>query len=64
MERVIVKVESAWAGKKIYQLLTLPDGSRERIESETWNRTAAREALDLLQFVYGFDRRAVRFDVK
>ena len=57
---MIVKVEKCWAGQEVYRL-TLPDGSRERINRDTWNRQAASEALDLLEHVYHLERRKIRF---
>ena len=58
---MIVKVEKCWAGQEVYHRLTLPDGSRERINSATWNRKAAAEARDLLEHVYHLERRKIRF---
>jgi len=59
---VIVKVETV-SGSKVRQMLTMPDGSREFIQSEDWTRKAAKEALELLEQVYGFKRSSVRFQV-
>lgn len=61
---MIVHVEACWAGKEPYQRLTLPDGSRDRIERDTWDRKAATEALDLLENVYHLERRKIRFQVR
>ncbi len=33
----------------------------EHVRAEEWTRSAAREALDLLQYVYRIERRTVRF---
>ena len=67
MPRVIVKVEACSGGRETYQRLTVPDqygqSSRETIRSESWDRKAATEALNLLSSVYGIPRRDVRFDV-
>jgi hypothetical protein len=37
---------------------------REIVRAEEWNRAAASEALDLLQYCYGFNRRNVRFELR
>ena len=58
-----VRVEGATAGSRWYFRLTMPDGSRESVPGDVWNRKTASAALDLLESVYGFDRRRVRFDV-
>lgn len=60
---MVVKVERCWAGgEKYYFLLTIPpNGSRERISGEKWTRETATEALDLLEKVYHFPRRNIRF---
>lgn len=59
-----VEVESCWNGKSSYYQITFPYLSkkvRERINKENWNRKAATEALDLLEKVYGLNRKNVRF---
>lgn len=58
-----VKVEACWNGRDMCQRITMPDGSRETIRRDAWDRKAASEAIDLLEHVYGFGRRNVRFDV-
>ncbi len=59
-----IKVESCWCGgDKYVQRLTMPNGAREFITGSRWTRATATEALNLLERVYGFTRRAIRFDV-
>ena len=36
----------------------------EFVRAEEWNRAAASEALDLLQYCYGFNRRNIRFELR
>lgn len=43
-----IKVETCCAGARYYFRLTLPDGSRECLRGEYWDRALAREALDML----------------
>lgn len=58
-----VKVEACWGGNtRYYFRLTLPDGSRECLRGEYWDRALASEALDLLVSLYGLRRSAIRFD--
>ncbi len=68
-----INVEACWGGKNIYFRLNIPEmiGGRrhprahqEFIRRETWDRQAAAEALDLLENVYGFNRRSIRFKHK
>lgn len=60
-----VKVEACWGGHEIKQRLTLPNGLRLITRHESWNRAAAREALDLIEIEthYSVPRRSIRFDV-
>lgn len=64
---MIVKVEACNAGGDTYQRLTIPQSNgqsaRERINSESWNRAAEREALSLLENVYHIKRKTVRFQI-
>ena len=58
------KVERCWNGEKQHtHRLTMPDGRREVFQVETWDRSASKAALDLLEYVYRFKRRNIRFDV-
>ena len=60
-----IKVESCWnGGDRHYFRLTLPNGDRESITGYTWTRSTATEALDLLESLYGYIRRSIRFDVR
>lgn len=60
-----VKVEACWAGSDKHRFrLTLPGGARESVPGDTWNRAKAKEALDLLEQVYGLPRSKVRFQVR
>lgn len=60
---MIVRVERCW-GDKLYFRLTLPGGQRESIGGEIWNRKTAKQALDLLESVYGYNRKKIRFRVR
>ncbi len=51
-------------GKKHTHRLTMPDGRREVFQVETWDRSASKAALDLLEYVYLVKRRNIRFDVR
>jgi len=57
-----IKVENCWSGNNNYYFrLTMPDGKRETIKSDSWDRITASRALDLLSSVYGFKRANIRF---
>lgn len=58
-----VEVERCWGGNnRCYFRLTLPDGSRETVTGGSWwTRATATEALNLLEVLYGVQRRGVRF---
>lgn len=64
---MIILVERCWAGKDIYHRVTVP-GSRANahlnIRRETWDRQAAKEALDILENAFHIPRRNVRFSVR
>lgn len=62
---MIVKVERCWGGgEKLYFRLTMPCGSRESVIGEVWDRKTASEALDIVEKLYGANRRSVRFKHK
>lgn len=50
-------------GSMRYRLTFRHAGRRvsEHVRAEEWTRNAAREALNLLQYVYKVERRTVRF---
>jgi hypothetical protein len=57
-----VKVESCWAGNSnFYFRLTVPDGTRYRLEGGTWNRRLAGEARTLVARGNASVRKNVRF---
>ena len=60
-----VNVERCWSGggDRFTFRLTLPDGSREIVSGQEWNRRTASEALDVLESVYHLKRTAIRFVV-
>lgn len=59
-----VKVESCWGGHRLYHRLTLPDGKRLILGREEWNRSAAKDALDLIGVERpSVPRHTIRFDV-
>ena len=62
---MIVRVEATWDGSRDGHgfRLTMPDGRRESVRGEAWDRKTASQALDLLEHVYHVKRGAVRFDV-
>ena len=55
-----VKVELC-NGHEMYFRLTFPDGNREMVFGESWGRKQAREALNICEYVYGLNRKNVRF---
>ena len=60
---MLIKVERCTYGFR----LTLPDGGREFIDyqdnhGEWWCRAYATQALNLLENVYGYVRRTIRFE--
>ena len=57
-----IRVEGCYAGHFYYRI-TLPDGRRERVEADTWNRSVASSVLTLLSAVYGLKRKNIRFSV-
>lgn len=59
-----VYVESCFNGHGIYQRLTMPDGNRVLINSESWNRAAAIEGKDMICRAYKVNRKNIRFNVK
>ena len=60
---MIIKIESCWSGNNHYTFrLTMPSGERESITGMKWTRALASEALNLLENVYGYNRRAIRFN--
>lgn len=59
---MIIKVERCWGNTF---RLTTPTGEREFIshdEGDSWSRKYATEALNILEWVYGYKRRNVRFE--
>jgi len=59
-----IKVESCWSGGTDYSFrLTMPDGKREHIKGFYWTRSTSSKALDMLESVYGYKRRNIRFDI-
>jgi hypothetical protein len=51
-------------GFRFYHRLLIPYRGRivrDRVSGYNWTRATARQALDLLEHVYGLPRRAVRF---
>jgi len=61
-KRNIVKVEQCWNGGNRHSFrLTMPSGHRESVTGGAWTRQVASEALNIVEHVYGYDRRSVRF---
>jgi hypothetical protein len=58
-----IQVQAVFGGSLRHQI-TMRDGSREYIRTERWDRKAATEALDLLEYVYHFKRQNIRFEVQ
>lgn len=64
-----IHVELCYNGrrdKEIYRL-TLPTGAREYVsvpDGDGWTRKAATKALDILEHVYHYNRRGIRFQVR
>lgn len=64
---MLVSVEQCYGGNDYYFRLEWRENGttvRERVNGERWDRSTARQALDLLENVYGADRRRVRFQVR
>lgn len=59
-----VKVEACWGGRDVYHRLTLPSGQRLIVRHESWNRAAAKDALDLIEIETNQPRRSIRFEVR
>jgi hypothetical protein len=64
-----IKVESCWAGNSNYNFrLSWVDGGKAFRESitcvdgEDWDRSYAIQALNLLENVYGLERKRIRFE--
>lgn len=63
-----VTVERTWSGnRQAFRLEFRHDGrtmreSLSRTEGEEWSRRKAKEALDILQALYGLPRSSTRFD--
>ena len=58
-----VYVSACYGGSLRHEIRFRHDGRvvRECVRAETWDRKAATEALDLLQYCYGVKRRNVKF---
>lgn len=59
-----VYVDHCWSGGNNYKFRLDFKGNREVIScspGDYWDRSYAKTALDLLQNVYGINRRRVRF---
>lgn len=61
--------EACWNGSSgpyggQYFRLLLPDGNREAVAGHTWDRRTAREALDILERIYGLKRANIRFHIR
>lgn len=61
---MIIKVEACWGGHNSYFRINLPDGRRERVSGDNWDRSTAKETLDLLERVYGYKRSNIRLLVR
>ena len=62
---MIIHVEACWGGgERHYFRLTTPNGSRETIRGEVWNRKAASKALDLFENISRLKRSTIRFKVR
>ena len=59
-----VKVESVFSGKDLFRLTIGKAKHHEYIPGPTWGREQAREALDLLERVYGLKRETIRFTMR
>lgn len=59
-----IRVESVWDGRNVKFGITLPSGGREYVRGDCWNRSTAKEALDLLERVYGYKRSNIRFRIR
>ena len=59
-----VKVERIWPGDK-WQLSFAHNGreAHEYVRAEQWTRKQSTEALNLLESVYGVNRRNIKFDI-
>ena len=44
--------------------ITMPNGEREHIPGEKWQIAQRKDALNLLEKVYGFARKNIRFYLK
>lgn len=59
---MIVKVEGEYCGHDRFRFrLTLPNGKRESVPGREWTRAVAADALTVLERVYGYSRRNIRF---
>ena len=59
---MIVKVEQCYCGHDRYTFrLTLPDGRRFTVPGNTWRRSLATYALNILVREYGAHRISVKF---
>ena len=60
-----VQVAPCFGGSLRHRLEFMHGGQLcvETVRTEVWDRKAATEALDILQYVYGVNRRNVRFEI-
>lgn len=55
-----ITVEQCFA-HNLYFRINLPGGGRETVWGDKWGRKQARLALDMLENVYGYNRKSIRF---
>lgn len=64
---MIVRAECC-VGHKFHWRLTMPDGQRATTDGtkdyRKWDRSVAKDALDLLEIEFNVNRRNVRFSVR
>ena len=59
-----IYVERVFNGTDLFRLTIGKAKHREYIPGPTWGRKQAREALDLLERVYGLKRETIRFTMR
>ena len=59
-----IYVESVFNGKDLFRLTIGKAKHHEYIPGPVWGRKQAREALNLLEHVYGLKRETIRFTVR
>ena len=57
-----INVEQCWNGGDSFSFRLTFNGRLEKVIAERWNRTVATQTKNLLERVYGLNRKNIRFE--